>query len=42
MILDMMEFQNITLDTNTKIATVGAGVRLGNMATKLFQLGQRG
>jgi FAD/FMN-containing dehydrogenase len=42
MIIDMAEFQTITLDTATNIATVGAGVRLGNMAAKLFQLGQRG
>ena len=38
----MQEFQKVTLDSTTKIASVGAGVRLGNMATKIFQLGQRG
>lgn len=42
MVIDMMEFQNVTLDAATGIASVGAGLRLGNMATKLFQLGQRG
>lgn len=40
--MDMVEFQDVTLDSTTKIASVGAGVRLGNMAVKLFNLGRRG
>lgn len=42
LVVDMIQFQTTTLNTSTKIATVGAGVRLGNMATKLNNLGQRG
>ncbi|KAF8537005.1 hypothetical protein BDD12DRAFT_746446 [Trichophaea hybrida] len=42
MVMDMMEFQDVTYDKNTQIASVGTGVRLGNLATKIFQLGQRG
>lgn len=42
LVLDMAEFQTVNLDQTTKIATVGAGVRLGNMANKLFSLGKRG
>jgi len=41
LVIDMVEFQSVTLDRTTQIATVGAGVRLGNLATKLFQLGGR-
>ncbi|CCX30517.1 hypothetical protein FPQ18DRAFT_312236 [Pyronema domesticum] len=42
MVMDMVEFQEVSYDASTTIATVGSGVRLGNMATKLFQLGERG
>ncbi|KAI5818346.1 hypothetical protein BZA77DRAFT_277506 [Pyronema omphalodes] len=42
MVIDMVEFQEVSFDTSSMIATVGSGVRLGNMATKLFQLGERG
>jgi hypothetical protein len=42
MVMDMAEFQTVTYDAKTEIATVGTGVRLGNLATKIFQLGQRG
>lgn len=41
MIMDMIKFQDVTLDSDTHIASVGAGVRLGNMASKLFTLGGR-
>jgi hypothetical protein len=40
--MDMVEFQEVSYDASSTIATVGSGVRLGNMATKLFQLGERG
>lgn len=40
MVLDLSEFQEVTLDSSN-IASVGGGVRLGNMATKIFNLGQR-
>ncbi|KAL0630899.1 hypothetical protein Q9L58_010247 [Maublancomyces gigas] len=40
MVLDLSEFQDVTLDSSN-IASVGGGVRLGNMATKIFNLGQR-
>lgn len=40
-IIDMVGFQDITLDSTTQIASVGAGMRLGNMASKLFSLGGR-
>jgi FAD/FMN-containing dehydrogenase len=41
MVIDMLEFQNVTVDSTTNIASVGAGIRLGNMASKLFALGGR-
>lgn len=41
MIIDMVGFQDVTLDSTTQIASVGAGMRLGNMASKLFGLGGR-
>lgn len=37
----MSEFQTITLNPATKHATVGAGVRLGNMAKRIYNLGKR-
>ncbi|KAI5789793.1 hypothetical protein FPQ18DRAFT_339187 [Pyronema domesticum] len=42
MVIDMVEFQEVSCDASSTIATVGSGVRLGNMATRLFQLGERG
>lgn len=41
LIIDMVEFQDVEWDSATDIATVGAGIRLGNMASKLFELGER-
>lgn len=41
MILDMVEFQEVSLDSDTNIVRVGAGLRLGNMASTLFDLGER-
>lgn len=41
LMVDLGSFQTISLDKSTNIATVGAGVRLGNMASKLFSLGGR-
>jgi hypothetical protein len=34
--IDLENFQTVTVDSSTGIATVGAGLRLGNMATDLF------
>lgn len=36
MIIDMVAFQDVKVDSTTQIASVGAGVRLGNMASQLF------
>src|SRR5690606_1629610 len=43
MVIDLEAFQSVTLQRNgTKVsARVGAGIRLGNLATKLFELGGR-
>ncbi|KAL0632705.1 hypothetical protein Q9L58_008398 [Maublancomyces gigas] len=41
MVIDMVEFQAVTLDSTTKIANVGGGARLGNMASQIFNLNQR-
>lgn len=41
MIIDMVEFQGVEWDSTTDIASVGAGIRLGNMASQLFDLGGR-
>lgn len=41
LVIDLVSFQQVTLDSSTKIASVGGGVRLGNMANQLFNLGQR-
>lgn len=41
MVIDMVEFQEVTLDTDTNIVSVGAGLRLGNLANTLFNLGER-
>ena len=40
--INMVEFQTVAVNAKTQIATVGAGVRLGNMADKLYKQGQRG
>lgn len=41
LVIDMMEFQTVSLDTTTNIVSVGAGLRLGNLANTLFELGER-
>lgn len=40
-IIDMVEFQDISLDQTTNIVIVGAGLRLGNLAYTIFELGER-
>lgn len=40
MIIDLVEFQDVTLDSSN-IASVGGGVRLGNLATKIYDLNKR-
>lgn len=40
-VIDMVSFQQVAVDSGTKVASIGAGVRLGNMASQLFNLGQR-
>ena len=41
MVIDMEFFQNITVDSATHIASVGTGVRLGNLALGIYNQGQR-
>jgi FAD/FMN-containing dehydrogenase len=41
LIVDMKYFYNLTLDNSTGIATLGPGARLGNVATALWNQGQR-
>lgn len=41
LVINLSQFQDVTLDTTTNIATVGGGARLGNMATKIFNLNKR-
>ena len=41
LVVDMKYFYNVTLDNSTGIATVGPGARLGNVATALWNQGQR-
>ncbi|KAI7774044.1 hypothetical protein LA080_009427 [Diaporthe eres] len=41
LILHMRNFSAVKLDIETKIAVVGAGVRLGQLATELFRQGKR-
>jgi FAD/FMN-containing dehydrogenase len=40
MVIDLQEFQNITVNSQG-IAMVGGGVRLGNMAQSIYDLGRR-
>ena len=40
MVIDLQEFQNVTVDA-TGIAQVGGGVRLGDMASELYNQAQR-
>lgn len=41
LIVDLTNLDSIEIDPNTNIATVGAGVRLGNLATGLYNQGGR-
>lgn len=41
LMIDMKTFKSIDLDTNTGVATVGVGNRLGDVAYALFNLGGR-
>lgn len=41
LILHMKNFSTVNLDTETNNAVVGAGVRLGQLATELFRQGKR-
>ncbi|KAG0048714.1 hypothetical protein BGZ83_006378 [Gryganskiella cystojenkinii] len=40
LVIDLNLFQKITVDASTRIATVGAGVRLGDLYTRLWDMGQ--
>ena len=42
LVIDLLEFQTVAVDAATKVATVGGGVRLGNMAARIYAQGQRG
>lgn len=35
-VIDMVQFQQVSMDTTTNIVSVGAGMRLGNLANSLF------
>jgi FAD/FMN-containing dehydrogenase len=41
LIVDLQEFNSISVDSSTFVAAVGGGVRLGNMALALYAQGQR-
>lgn len=41
MVIDMESFQNITVDPATQIASIGTGVRLGNVAIGVYNQGKR-
>lgn len=40
-IIHMKKFSSVELDTKTNVAVVGAGVRLGRLASELFRQGRR-
>lgn len=42
MMIDLQNFQNISLDKGSNIARVGGGVRLGNLAQGIWDQGKRG
>ena len=42
LVIDLLNFHDISLDPVTHIASVGPAVRLGNLATELFAQGKRG
>ncbi|KAJ6260508.1 Xylooligosaccharide oxidase [Drechslerella dactyloides] len=41
-VIDLQRFQDVVYDPKTQLARVGGGVRLGNMAQKLYDQGKRG
>ncbi|KAF2119173.1 hypothetical protein BDV96DRAFT_610934 [Lophiotrema nucula] len=41
MVINLEELHDVTLDTSTNIAKVGGGVRLGNLAQKIYDQGKR-
>jgi FAD/FMN-containing dehydrogenase len=41
LIIDMRNFQSVSVDQETGLARVGAGVRLGTLATELWKQGRR-
>ncbi|KAH6613036.1 hypothetical protein C7974DRAFT_444512 [Boeremia exigua] len=41
LVVDLRNFNNVSLDTSTGIATVGGGVRLGNLGLGIFEQGRR-
>lgn len=41
LVIDMANFSSVSVDAETGIATVGGGVRLGNMANELWKQGER-
>ena len=41
LVVNLENFQNVTLDNSTGVAAVGGGIRLGNMDLKIYLLGQR-
>lgn len=41
LVIDMQKFKSVVVDQNTKVATIGAGTRLGDVAYNLFNQGGR-
>jgi FAD/FMN-containing dehydrogenase len=41
MMIFLQKFNKVTLDQSTGVATVGGGVRLGNMANEIYEQGKR-
>ncbi|KAI5777356.1 hypothetical protein EDC01DRAFT_635891 [Geopyxis carbonaria] len=41
LVLDLSAFQSVSVNSTSNVATVGAGIRLGNMAIKLYNAGAR-
>ena len=41
LIVDLQSYQNISVDATTFVATVGGGVRLGNLALAIYNQSQR-
>jgi FAD/FMN-containing dehydrogenase len=42
LVVDLQELQTVSYSPSSKLVTVGGGVRLGNLATKLYAAAQRG